>query len=373
MVTKFRAGWLLFHRWVGIVLGIVIAVLGVSGSLLVFDTEIDAALNPHLLRVQPAGTPRSFDAIVQAAADAHPGWTPRYLQRGSDDPTASVMVLLRDGAQAEKQVFVNPYTLAVLGERSGMSAIALVRHIHGELLMGEAVGGTIVGVLSFLCAAFFIAGAVLWWPAKGGVKRALTIKIGSETPRLMRELHNVFGAGPAVLFILASITVPPLVWMGSTDGGGGGSGSGAGGPAREGAPPQAPAQAPPQTPPRMLTWDEAAAFAATEAPGQYVGLILRQEGPRGIYMVRFWPPGETGVSKQSNVIMPLAGGRIIRVQRPAPFSPASIYKTDFAANVHSGAILGLPGRLVMFAAGLFLPVLFVTGLAMWWMKRRRAV
>jgi uncharacterized iron-regulated membrane protein len=364
MVVRGRKIWMLFHRWVGIVLGVVIVVLGVSGSILVFETEIDAALNPALLRVEPLGAMAGFDAIVAAAAETHPGWTPRYLQRGSDDPGASVMVMLRDAGQAEKQVFVNPHTLAVLGERSGMSAIALVRHIHGELLMGEAVGGPIVGVLSFLCAAFFIAGAVLWWPAKGGFKRALTVKTDAETPRLMRELHNVFGAWPAALFILASITVPPLVWMGSTDGGGGG------GPQRAGSSGAPAREAPAPAPARMLTWDEAAAFAAAEAPGQYVGLILRQEGPRGIYMVRFWPPGETGVSKQSNVIMPLTGGRIIRVQRPAPFTPASIYKTDFAANIHSGAILGLPGRLVMFAAGLGLPVLFVTGLVMWWMKRR---
>ena len=120
-----------------------------------------------------------------------------------------------------------------------------------------------------------------------------------------------------------------------------------------------------------MTWQAAATFAAQEAPGQYVGLILRNEGPRGIYMVRFWPKGETAVSKQSNIIMPLTGGRIIRVQRPAPFTPASIYKTDFAASIHSGAILGLPGRLVMFFAGFGLPVLFVTGLVMWWLGRRR--
>ena len=102
-----------------------------------------------------------------------------------------------------------------------------------------------------------------------------------------------------------------------------------------------------------------------------MGFILRQEGARGIYMVRFWPTGESAVSKQSNIIMPLTGGRIIRVQRPAPFTPASIYKTDFAANIHSGAILGIPGRLIMFAAGLFLPLLFVTGLVMWVLGRRR--
>jgi len=360
MLVRGRKVWLLFHRWVGLTLGLVIAVLGVSGSILVFEREIDAGLNPELLRVAPAGPMRGFDAIVAAAAEAHPGWTPRYLQRASDDPAVAVMVLLRDAAATEKQVFVNPYTLAVLGERSGLSALALVRHLHGELLLGE-LGGIVVGVFSFLCVAFFVAGAVLWWPAKGGWRRALTVGETNEPRRMMRAWHNVLGAWPAALLVLASITVPPLVWMGSTDGGPQRPQVG-GGPATQAA------LAPP---PRMLSWDEAAAFASQEAPGQYVGLILRQEGPRGIYMVRFWPPGESAVSKQSNVILPLTGGRIIRVQRPAPFSLASLYKTDFAANIHSGAILGLPGRIVMFLAGLCLPLLFVTGALMWWWGRRK--
>ena len=368
MVIKYRGVWMTFHRWLGIVLGIIIAVLGVSGSILVFEQEIDAALNPKLLRVETSGNFQSFGAIVAAAVDAHPGWQARYLQRHGDDPQTSVMVMLRDESTSEKQVFINPYTLAVLGERSGMSAIALVRHIHGELLMGEPVGSTIVGVFSFLCVAFFTAGILLWWPAKGSLRRALTLSGNAEPKRMMRELHNVFGAWPAVFFLLASITVPPLVWMGS---GQAPQPPNSAGPTRAERPtsPLPDAAAPPQP----LTWDQAAAFAASEAPGQYVGLILRQEGPRGIYMVRFWPAGETAVSKQSNIIMPLAGGRIIRVQRPAPFTPASIYKTEFAANIHSGAILGVPGRLVRFAAGLFLPVLFVTGLLMWWLGRRRNV
>jgi uncharacterized iron-regulated membrane protein len=362
MLVRGRKFFVLAHRWVGLTLGLIIAVLGVSGSILVFEREIDTALNPALLRVEPQGTPQSFNAVIQAAVDAHPNWSARYVQRGSDDPGASYMVMLRGPGEAEKQVYMNPYTLAVLGERSGMSAIALVRHIHGELLMGEKFGGPFVGVFSFLCVAFVLVGVVLWWPAKGGLRRALTISDTQEPRRMMREWHNVLGAWPAILLLLASITVPPLVWMGSTDGGPQRAQGPGGGPPREAAP---------EAPPRMLTWDEAAAFASNEAPGQYVGFILRQEGPRGIYMVRFWPPGESAVSKQSNIIMPLSGGRVIRVQRPAPFSLASIYKTEFAANIHSGAIAGMPGRIIMFIAGLCLPALFITGVTMWWMGRKK--
>ena len=50
MVIKYRGVWMLFHRWVGIVIGVVIAILGITGSLLVFEDEIDTALYPKLDR-----------------------------------------------------------------------------------------------------------------------------------------------------------------------------------------------------------------------------------------------------------------------------------------------------------------------------------
>ncbi|MBL8628154.1 MAG: PepSY domain-containing protein [Rhodospirillaceae bacterium] len=375
MVIKFRKGWLTFHRWCGLILGLIIAIIGLSGALLVFEHELDTALNPDLLRVIPQGEAKSFDEIVQAAADKHPGFTPYYFQRRSDAPDESYKVVLRDTSKAEKQVFVNPYTLDVLGERSGLTAVALIRRIHGDLVLGEPIGNNFVGVLSFVCVAFFIAGVVLWWPAKGGLKRAVTISGATETKRAMREWHNVMGIWPAVFFIIASVTVPPLVWMGSTDGGPQPqqqqrpSGEKPSGPPREGPPREA---AQPEAPSQPLSWQTAAEFAGKEAPGQYVGFILRQDGPRGIYMVRFWPEGTTGVEKQSNIILPLTGGRIIRAQRPTPFTLASIYKTEFAANIHSGAIAGLLGRIIMFAAGICFPVLFITGVVMWVVGLRKS-
>src|SRR5205085_2678355 len=38
--------------------------------------------------------------------------------------------------------------------------------------------------------------------------------------------------------------------------------------------------------------------------------------------------------------------------------------------LHGGALLGTPGRVVVFLSGLAMPVLFVTGLAAWLLRRR---
>ncbi|MBC8118998.1 MAG: PepSY domain-containing protein, partial [Burkholderiaceae bacterium] len=44
-----RSGWFTVHRWLGILLGVWFALVGLSGAILVFEDPIDAWLNPRLL------------------------------------------------------------------------------------------------------------------------------------------------------------------------------------------------------------------------------------------------------------------------------------------------------------------------------------
>ena len=45
-----RRIWLQVHLWLGLTLGVVGALIGVTGSILVFDHEIDALAQPAALR-----------------------------------------------------------------------------------------------------------------------------------------------------------------------------------------------------------------------------------------------------------------------------------------------------------------------------------
>src|SRR5262245_56069190 len=62
-----RSSWFTIHRWLGIGLGVWFALVGLTGSLLVFDEPIDAWLNPQLLRARSEGV-LPAEAIVARAA-----------------------------------------------------------------------------------------------------------------------------------------------------------------------------------------------------------------------------------------------------------------------------------------------------------------
>ncbi|MBG1241452.1 PepSY domain-containing protein [Nostoc sp. NZL] len=50
---KLRKSILSLHRYVGILAGILLIIISLTGSLLVFHEEIDQFFNPQLLRVTP--------------------------------------------------------------------------------------------------------------------------------------------------------------------------------------------------------------------------------------------------------------------------------------------------------------------------------
>ncbi|WP_040500138.1 PepSY domain-containing protein, partial [Ideonella sp. B508-1] len=47
-----RPWWVWLHRWVGLVAGLLMVLLGLSGALMVWQTELDRALNPAWLGPQ---------------------------------------------------------------------------------------------------------------------------------------------------------------------------------------------------------------------------------------------------------------------------------------------------------------------------------
>ena len=61
--------WLVFHRWTGIIAGLVTVIVGITGSLLVFEDELDVTLNDKLFTISSASHPLPLDQLVAAAEE----------------------------------------------------------------------------------------------------------------------------------------------------------------------------------------------------------------------------------------------------------------------------------------------------------------
>jgi len=159
--------WL--HLGTGVVAGLVIGVMSVTGVLLAFERQIVASAERDVHTVQPpaaGGSRLDLDVLVTMARTAVPeGRLSGVMLRA--DPTATVGV----NFGRERTVFVNPYTGAVLGEgaKTLRDFFHMVTDWHRWLgTEGDSrdIGRAITGTCNTAFVVMVVTGFYLWWPRR---------------------------------------------------------------------------------------------------------------------------------------------------------------------------------------------------------------
>lgn len=198
------------HLWVGLATGLLVALLGVSGSALVFRGDLERWVVADWLTVPVAGERHSLDDAVSQALRRYPT---RELARlvVPPGPSSSVEVVLqvqrpRNLAAADLvSVFVDPYTLEVLGvRRKAETAMGWVQDFHYALFAGEP-GLKVNGVAAIGLLLLALSGPVLWWPARGRWRHALKVRRGPPAAT-WRDLHAVGGVLSWFALMLITLT-----------------------------------------------------------------------------------------------------------------------------------------------------------------------
>jgi sulfite reductase (NADPH) flavoprotein alpha-component len=209
----FQTHWLL-----GITLGIVLSVVGVTGAMLSFEHEILHLLNPGMSitpQPQPLLTPAELAARVKATA---PDRTILSVTVASD-PTEPAKVQLAprpgEGGRGETRV-LNPFTGEQLaGPPAGQAFFRLTMQIHRWLAGGafgaQDIGKQIVALSTVACLIFCVTGLYLRWPRKPLDWRAwLALDLRRKGRALLWHLHIVVGTWVLVPYIVMSLT--GLTW-----------------------------------------------------------------------------------------------------------------------------------------------------------------
>lgn len=167
-------------------LGAVLAITGITGSILVFPHEIDELLNPSLMTVTPdARGANAYKPINEIAARAQaslpPGSKLNFAYYPRNDAAAfhfRADVPVRIQAQTNHawehhDVFVNPYDATLIGTRltkaAGWSSflprtfIGFVFALHYNLLIPN-IGGTVVGICAIFLCLSLLTGLILRSP-----------------------------------------------------------------------------------------------------------------------------------------------------------------------------------------------------------------
>jgi uncharacterized iron-regulated membrane protein len=375
----FRHGLLLFHRWSGIVLAAFVVTAGITGSLLAFHHEIDAALAPELHRVQPGTQRASLDDIASRIEARHPGLVVGYFLPSPEDTGALVAVMnTRAAAQSGKldrdaarptHVFADPWSGRILGERTwgelGTGArhvVPLVYRFHTTLFAGEA-GKWITGGIAAAWIAMLAIGLVLALPSMTALRHVFRLRWAQGGARRWFDLHRVVGLAAAIVLVVSAFSglymnLPQVVE-----------------PAVAALSPftQRPASVRPQDAPRetvwRVGWDAAHAAARAQQPEHPLVVLGRVEA-RGYYQARFMPPDDIMDAGTIRLFVDGRDGGVLGRFEDRKGSFGDLVRI-WQFPLHSGQGFGLPGRILVCVAGLAPLLLALSGFALWLRRRRR--
>jgi len=192
------------HLWSGIALGIYVVVVCVSGSAVVFRTDIENVLSAKT-QVEATGTPLTREQLRQAAQRRYPDYVIGTITRGRFATEAAEVQITR--GWREQRRLVNPFT----GQDMGPSPSTLFRwmrvagDLHGNLMLGPR-GLTANGVGGFLTAVICLTGIVVWWPGIANWRRSLWIRGNVGWKRLNWDLHSAFGIWTFAILLMWGLT-----------------------------------------------------------------------------------------------------------------------------------------------------------------------
>ncbi|HET7086742.1 MAG TPA: PepSY-associated TM helix domain-containing protein [Rhizomicrobium sp.] len=352
------------HMWVGLILGLLLAALGLSGSLLVYDDTISNWIAPAP-RALTAGQPLPLSMITGIARDAAAGQgleigalqiiVPQktgeavVVRFNGVSPMGAMSNRERGGGRRGLQMYIDPVSGEVLASRdfAQPGLLTFAHQLHGNFLMGRD-GRRFVGWLGVAMCLLGLSGLVLWWPKRGQWQYAFKVRRTATGLRFNRELHAATGIWIFLVFMAVSYSGVVIAW------------------------------------PQLMGLNAPAA-------------------PRGMLMVEPLPgkqPGATEAVLAASAMVPNLKLRSVTI--PAePDRPISVnYLSNGAINatalvdpyrgkvlairdnserflawmrpVHDGS-LNAVWRFLVFVSGLVPSLFIVTGLVMWWKKRQRHV
>lgn len=202
------------HVCLGLTSGLIVLIIAVTGCLYAFQAEIQNLTQPFRF-VQPqqaAFLPPS--QIRQIAESQLPRKHPHSVQYGTSRDAARV-VFYNSDPEYYYTVWINPYNGEVLKVKNmNRDFFRVVLMGHYYLWLPPAIGQYIVIIATIVFVVMLITGLVLWWPRnRAARKQRFSVKWNAAWRRKNYDLHNVPGFYMTWIVIFMAITGLVFGWQ----------------------------------------------------------------------------------------------------------------------------------------------------------------
>jgi uncharacterized iron-regulated membrane protein len=199
------------HLWAGIGVGIYLLLVCLSGSVIIFQIELQRLFNRPPVVLEPSGPLLTDEQLKAAALQKYPAWDVSKVWR-QKNPNQAVEVWF-DRNKAHMRRIFNPYTGVDLGASvpAGSRFVLWLIDLHDNLLY-EDTGRRINGAGAILLTVLCITGAIIWWPGAASWRRSLIAPWTGNWKRFNWGIHSVIGFWTFAFVTIWGISGIYLVW-----------------------------------------------------------------------------------------------------------------------------------------------------------------
>lgn len=346
------------HSWTGLLAGLALLVIGVSGSLLVFGKELETVFNPGFMRVEQVQQERlPMDELLTSANRQLPDYeVAGWLIRHDDPQLADVLYVLRHGTDQWRAGTLDPYTGKLLAtpRQYTETLTGWLLELH-YTFFGDHIGMIATAVLGLLLCGLGVSGL---WLYRDFWSNFFRLRWRASGRIFFSDLHKTIGISSVVFNLVLGFTgaywnIAHVFgeWMNGE-------------------------HEQPKVVKRMysdsISLDKIIAEGGRRIPGfraNFISLPNEPDAP-----ITLW-----GKVKSSNPLRGTYGSTVVFDAQTGEFKQANDIRkaglwaqfVDMFEPVHYGNFGGWPVKVLWCAAGLTPGLLAVSGFLIWWKRRGR--
>lgn len=355
------------HKWLGLTSGLIVFIVSITGCIFCFYDEIkDITRKEYRFVAREDKAYIAPSVLKEKAARQIQGATPVLVYYTARNRSAAVYTA---GESGNFWVFYNPYNGKYLAtEDMRTDFFIIVEYIHLYLLLPDYIGKHIVAGATIIFIIMLITGIIQWWPKKkSDLKRSFNVKWSAKWRRVNYDWHNVSGMYISLVALVIALTGLYFAYDWMRDAMYYSANLGQGDREAEIKVPEIDSTS--YNDLNILAVDKALFRTMQLQPANEMFYVHYPASKAEVIETGAYPHA-LRFDHQSNYYFHPGTGKLLE-STPYNSKSAGLKLVEMDYGIHTGQILGLPGKIMAFIASLVAAALPVTGFVIWYGRRNK--